>query len=181
MKKLKTERIIFIICIIVCLVALVISGLEVEALERKINELEFQIKNQVSKLEVQAALLEMQHIMIETQDKLIIDLAEGSKTKEVSLGEFEITYYCPCVECCGKTDGITASGTLAREGQTVAADWDMLPPGTEIYIEGIGYRTVEDKGGAIKGNRLDVFMDSHSAALDAGVAKTKVYMEVEVD
>ncbi|MBP1924628.1 3D (Asp-Asp-Asp) domain-containing protein [Sedimentibacter acidaminivorans] len=96
--------------------------------------------------------------------------------KETYIGEFTITYYCPCVKCCGKTDGITASGTLAKEGQTVAADWEVLPPGTEIFIEGIGFRTVEDKGGAIKGNRLDVYMDSHSSALDAGVVQAKVYV-----
>ena len=66
------------------------------------------------------------------------------------------TAYCPCEICCGKwalnrPDGIvyTASGAIAEEGVTIAADWSVYSPGTILYIEGIGERTVQDRGGAI--------------------------------
>lgn len=76
------------------------------------------------------------------------------------LGNYKITGYDTCARCCGKTDGVTASGTQATVGRTCAAD-KSLPFGTILYIEGIGYRTVEDRGGAIKGGRIDVLCADH--------------------
>ena len=76
----------------------------------------------------------------------------------------EVTAYCPCERCCGKTDGITKSGVKAVAGVTVAAD---LPLGTRVCIEGHWY-TVQDIGGAIKGNRIDVYFDTHEEALEWG-------------
>ena len=81
--------------------------------------------------------------------------------------EYVITAYCPCVQCCGKSDGITASGDKATEGVTVAMDKSM-PFGTKIYIDGVGERIVQDRGGAIKGNRIDLYFDSHQDALNFG-------------
>lgn len=95
-----------------------------------------------------------------------------------SLGEFVITYYCPESCCCGEyADGITASGTQATAGRTIAADPDVLPMGSVVIIDGHTY-TVEDVGGAIKGKRIDIFMDSHEEALQAGVRTVEVFEEV---
>lgn len=175
MKKLKIERFILLACLIICLTALVVSGLEVEGLETKVKELEYKNNRQAAQLKDQKSVLEIQDILISMQDSIIDGHIADPETVPEHIGEYEITYYCPCVECCGKTDGITASGTLAIEGQTVAADWDMLPPGTEVYIDGIGYRTVEDKGGAIKGKTLDVFVNSHAEVLELGRHKADVW------
>lgn len=82
---------------------------------------------------------------------------------------YRATAYCACVKCCGKSDGITASGEKAREGVTIAADWTVLPKGTEVEIEGLGSRIVQDRGGAIRGNRIDVYFNSHNDALKFGV------------
>jgi len=79
---------------------------------------------------------------------------------------FETTAYCPCAKCCGKSDGITASGTYATAGRTIAAPSNYAF-GTEIEINGNVY-VVEDRGGAIKGNRIDIFFDSHSEANNYG-------------
>lgn len=81
--------------------------------------------------------------------------------------ECVITAYCHCAKCCGKTDGITASGDKATEGVTIAMDKSM-PFGTKIYIDGVGERIVQDRGGAIKGNRIDLYFDSHQEALNFG-------------
>ena len=77
------------------------------------------------------------------------------------------TAYCDCRKCCGKTDGITASGAKAVEGVTVAMN-KSVPFGTKVYIEGVGERIVQDRGGAIKGNNIDIFFDNHSDALKFG-------------
>lgn len=92
------------------------------------------------------------------------------------VGTFKVSAYCPCRLCTGKTDGITASGVKAQEGITVAADWSVLPVGTVIEIEGIGQRIVQDKGSAIKGNRLDLFMNSHKDALNFGIQYLKIWI-----
>lgn len=78
------------------------------------------------------------------------------------LGRFYVTGYDICIECCGKLDGITASGAMAQVGRTIAAPAD-IPFGTTLYIEEIGERVVEDRGGLVTGNRLDVLCKDHPA------------------
>ena len=80
---------------------------------------------------------------------------------------YKITAYCPCSKCCGKSNGITASGTKATAGRTVAAS-SKFALGTKLNINGHIY-TVEDRGGAINGNKIDIFVNSHSEALAWGV------------
>ena len=77
------------------------------------------------------------------------------------LGRYRITGYCTCSKCCGKSDGVTASGTTATVGRTCAAGKD-LPFGTVLWIDGIGYRTVEDRGGGVNGGHIDVLCENHS-------------------
>ncbi len=91
-----------------------------------------------------------------------------------SSGTYKITAYCPCAKCCGKTTGRTASGTQATAGRTVAAP-SKFAFGTKLNIGGHIY-TVEDRGGAIQGNRIDIFVGSHAEALQWGVR----YLSVSV-
>lgn len=102
---------------------------------------------------------------------------EEHKTHLVSLGVYKITAYCGCAKCCGKTDGITASGTHVTAGRTIAAPPE-IPFGTKISINGHIY-TVEDRGGAIKGKRIDIYFDTHQAALDFGVQYIEIFKVVE--
>lgn len=90
-----------------------------------------------------------------------------------SLGVYKITAYCACKKCCGKTDGITASGTKAKAGRTIAAPKN-IPFGTKIMINGHIY-TVEDRGGAIKGKRIDIYFDTHEEALKFGVKNIEIF------
>ncbi|GAA0353348.1 3D domain-containing protein [Bacillus horti] len=73
--------------------------------------------------------------------------------------------------------GITRSGARVEEGRTIAVDPNVIPLGTWVYIEDIGLRKAEDTGGAIKGNKIDVYYDSDSTARNFGVKRNyKVYI-----
>lgn len=93
------------------------------------------------------------------------------------IGTYVTTGYCPCARCCGKTNGITASGTVATANHTIAADTSVLPFGTQVVINGQVY-TVEDRGGAIRGGRIDIFFASHQEALNYGRRSVDVYRYV---
>ena len=91
----------------------------------------------------------------------------GSTTAVVDGQTYKITAYCSCSKCCGKSTGRTASGTKATAGRTVAAP-SKFAFGTKLNIGGHIY-TVEDRGGAINGNKIDIYVSSHSQALQWGV------------
>lgn len=89
--------------------------------------------------------------------------------------------YCACMICCGKTNGITSSGAIAKEWYTVAAG-KGYPIGTIIYIPALadkpngGWFVVEDRGGAISNNKIDIYMGSHSSALIFGRRNLECYI-----
>lgn len=87
------------------------------------------------------------------------------------LGTYKLTAYCSCSNCCGKSDGITASGVKAQAGRTVATS-SAIPFGTELYINGNTY-TVEDRG--VGEGVIDIYFDSHSDAMNFGVKYAKVF------
>lgn len=112
---------------------------------------------------------------------LILPLPEETKPPEPAWVTVTATAYCPCEKCCGvcaenRPNGIvyTASGAIAQEGVTIAADWDVYPPGTVLYIEGLGEYTVQDRGGAIKGQKIDVYFESHEDALQFGRQELRI-------
>lgn len=94
----------------------------------------------------------------------------------VSLGEYRISAYCPCERCCGWSTGITASGTQATAGRTVAMN--DVPFGTHIIIDGHEY-VVEDTGG-FNSKLVDVFFNTHEEALNSGLwVMREVFMVVD--
>ena len=115
--------------------------------------------------------------IVQVQTKSLIT-SRGSYSREIGTsgqsGVYKVTAYCACMQCCGKTNGITASGTHATANRTIAAP-KTFAFGTKVVINGVTY-TVEDRGGAIQGNRIDIYMDTHSEALQWGVR----YLEVDV-
>ena len=80
---------------------------------------------------------------------------------------FEVTAYCGGRCCNGKWAGQTASGATPCEGRTCAAS-NKYPFGTRIELDGIGTFIVEDRGDAITGNRIDIYMDDHRRANNFG-------------
>lgn len=66
-------------------------------------------------------------------------------------------------------DGITATGTVPKYG-TIAVDPSVIPYGTKVYIKELDkVFTAEDCGGGIKGNKIDIYMNSSSACSKWGV------------
>lgn len=91
------------------------------------------------------------------------------------LGDFRLTFYCPCVVCSEQYGDNTSTGVKAVEGVTVAVDPKVIPYGTRLYIEGFGEFIAQDCGGAIKGNRIDIYVEDHDRANDLGVKYASVY------
>ncbi len=108
-------------------------------------------QNQLSEYVQYKAMYEC--IQVE-RNQLQEQVDELSKWK--SLGQFTITYYWPGEDCYGK---LTSTGTIAKEGKTIAVDPSIIPYGSTIKINGNEY-IAEDCGGAIKGNKIDVFVES---------------------
>ena len=104
------------------------------------------------------------------------EVEEAPELEEISLGQFKLTAYCTCDKCCGKwADGVTATGTRATPGRTIAVDPDVIPLGSKVNINGFEY-TAEDTGSAIKGHRIDILFPSHQEALNFGVQYADVAM-----
>lgn len=115
------------------------------------------------------------------------DVAEP-EPELVCIGTYRLTAYCSCEKCCGywatvrplDSEGnpivYTASGAVAKAGVTVAADTSVLPFGTVVVINGHEY-IVQDRGGAIKGEKIDIYFDDHQEALKFGVQYAEVYVK----
>lgn len=123
------------------------------------------------------------HSLNNENEKLKTQIVESSSSEVVEetktyLGDFTITYYCTenYPHTCGG-GGTTASGTQVAPYQTAAVDTSVIPFGTKLYIEGVGYRIAEDRGGAVKGNKIDLAVTTHEEALNLGVDRNvKVYI-----
>jgi 3D (Asp-Asp-Asp) domain-containing protein len=103
---------------------------------------------------------------------------EGMTPKVINMNT---SAYCSCTICTGKTNGITSSGAVAKEWYTIAAG-SGYPIGTVIYIPALaskpngGWFVVEDRGGAISNNRIDIYMGSHSSAISFGRKTLECYV-----
>ncbi len=102
-----------------------------------------------------------------------VSAASASPNTARLAGLYRVTAYCPCKVCCGpNAHGVTASGKAVRVGM-VAAD-RSIPFGTVLDVPGYGRCVVEDRGGAIKGRRLDVYYNTHAEARRWGVRYVQV-------
>ena len=88
------------------------------------------------------------------------------------LDNVTVTHYDCCVECCGKTDGITASGVRATPGVTVAVDPDVIPLGADVLVDygdgEICYYRADDTGSGVVGNHIDLCVADHQTAVQLG-------------
>jgi len=120
-------------------------------------------------------------VIFPTKKEKVTQVKQEVKPTKQELGNFNITFYDLSVESCGKNAndpayGVTYSGVKAKQGTTVAVDPRVIPLGTLLYIEGLGYRIAQDIGGGIKGSRIDVFVDKFEYGnKDMVTGKYKVY------
>jgi 3D (Asp-Asp-Asp) domain-containing protein len=111
-----------------------------------------------------------------------IPLPDGQQKLIKQVISTTLTAYTAGAESTGKTEdhpayGITFSGIKAEEGRTIAVDPSVIPLGSQVYIDGVGIRTAEDTGSAVRGARIDVFMDDLGQAVQFGVKRNvKVYL-----
>ena len=145
----------------------------------RIKEQEKKLEEE-KRLEEEKTIYENNHPIEEPNSEPIICETETTETHEnIEWYTIEVSYYCPCYICCGKEDGITASGNIAIEGITVALP-SSIPLGNIIVIDGHEY-VCQDRGGAIidYGNnyiRADIFLNSHEDCLARGRYITEGYI-----
>ena len=125
---------------------------------------------------------EEKNSVAESEEDMVV-----SEIKKESLGEFKLTAYCSCEKCCGKwalnrpkdengKDIVYGStGAILVAGTSIAVDPSVIPYGSQVEINGHTY-IAHDTGGAIKGNRIDVYFDSHQDALNFGVQYAEVFL-----
>lgn len=185
----KFWRVVAIFMLAVSLVTTIGNGITISKMRLAATETEMQYKAKLESAEhirdlaveqlggmarevdaLKDELAEIQRNQIETQSD---EIPAGGQL--VSLGEFTLTAYCPCEKCCGKwANGITASGLTAEPGM-IAVDPQIIPLGACVVIDGEEYLAA-DTGGAIKGNRIDIYMSSHNSALEYGVQTAEVWL-----
>ncbi|MFZ5815929.1 MAG: 3D domain-containing protein [Bacillota bacterium] len=77
--------------------------------------------------------------------------------------------------------GITFTGTAARQGRTIAVDPELIPLGSRVYIHELReFRYAEDTGGAIRGSRIDLYMDEVSDALQWGMQEVHITVDPKI-
>lgn len=166
--KSKLSVILYVI-IIVAIITLSIRYIYKEQCCKVIHKQEEQKENNIEKNEI-----------VENE----IDIDDEQTITFVSLGEFKLTAYCPCEICCGiwannRPNGIVygAIGEELKEYYSIAVDPSVIPYGTEVIINGNVYKA-QDCGGAIKGNRIDVYFEDHNEALDFGVQYAEIFLNL---
>lgn len=151
----------------------------IQAGEDGIKEITYKVKYQneeeIEKIKLSEQVIkEPVNKIVQIQRNITTSRSGSTITTTGETKIFKVTAYCSCSKCCGKQTGITASGTRATAGRTIATS-GQYSFGTKLLINGNVY-TVEDRGGAIQGNRIDIYMNSHAEALAWGVK----YLPVQV-
>lgn len=131
-----------------------------------LNELERDIKKEVSRHDAEI-VIETEQVEETTVESVDEDI------NDVEWLDFQATFYIKYGPGM-KGDGITYTGTMATEGRTIAVDPNVIPLGTRVYIDGYGERIAEDTGGAIKGNKIDIYVDDVSNIPPEGIISIRL-------
>jgi 3D (Asp-Asp-Asp) domain-containing protein len=144
------------------------------------------VKNNETQKDFVCVYLENEEVeKTEEKEEIVVLQAQQKEDKKEDLGEFVLTAYCSCEKCCGEwalnrpkdengNDIVYgASGAVLVEGVSIAVDPCVIPYGARVYFSGKEY-IAHDCGGAIKGNRIDVYFNDHLKALEFGRQKANV-------
>ena len=172
----RTESLLFLVAL---LVFLTIAGI----FARAANERDI-LQQELIRLQQENASLKTQveELKQEKKDELQILIEDWLEIWQVE--EYEVSFYAPLDPaategmCFSGKRNVTASGEPVQVGVTVAAGPE-IPFGTWLYIEGIGYRQVQDRGGRIGKGDIDVVVGTVAAAREFGRQTLKVWRMVE--
>ena len=169
-RRERTSAILILLLLLATLTAWFFSAVELENLQEEFSRLEAE-RNQ----------LRIQYFReLEERERLYREMREWLDFWDVD--EAEATFY---TKECGTGDGITFTGTQATVGRTVAVDPAVIPLGSWLYIQGIGWRCAEDTGSAVRGNIIDIYVGegekARHEALRAGRRQVKIlYREATI-
>ncbi len=168
--------------VLVFLMAIILLPKMTLANQSKVNTesaLKFKIKNNIIYIQdipvgYKIPEIKQEEIVpvIDIRDEKILSIwkkKQDNQWKSLREGKFVInaSAYTAAADECGKSDGITASGVKVQEKRTLACP-PQYPFGAKVKIEGYGVFTCEDRGGAIKGNKFDIYMQTKSEAFAFG-------------
>ena len=151
---------------------------------------------EVQKVEVPTVMLESEEEVIEAKKEEIKEPIPEIKHEEVeeeveqksvmiSIGKFRVTAYCSCRRCCsvwadmrpldenGNQIVYGSSGEVLTPEYSIAVDKEVIPYGTKVYINGKEY-IAQDTG--VRGNAIDLYMESHEKAKQWGVKELEVFI-----
>ena len=145
-------------------------------------------KDEIKKMTNVNQLMKERYSLLDTEQETwlknykIKQEAKKDKAKRY-LGEFEISFYCGCSKCNYPygSNHPCADGTMPKTWHTIAVDPKVIPLGTKVEIKGFNYVfQAHDTGGAIKGKKIDIFLNDHNLCLKYGrLHKVKVYLAKE--
>lgn len=176
-KKLnKTTTLLFIMMVIFYALCIRYAIKYENAGQELFNE---QNKTRMAVDVVSAQIAEIEALKEElAQSNAMLEDLKSDEYEFIYLGDFKLTHYCTGLfdHICGTGDGITSTGAPIIAGQSIAVDPTVIPYGSQLYIEGYGYRVAEDCGGAIQGQHIDIAVDSHEQALAMGTTTGGVWI-----
>lgn len=117
---------------------------------------------------------------LKAANKTIKDLKD-TEYKLVYMGDFDITYYCNEKKhhICNDGSSKTSTGNKPLVGRTIAVSPDVIPYGSQVYIEGYGWYVAEDCGGGVDGNHIDMLVETHEEALALGRDNEDVWILIK--
>ena len=141
-----------------------------------------------TEVDTEATEVTTEPTVVETEPPVTTE-PEETEAELVYIGTFGLTAYCGCVECCGEyaynrpideSGNVIVIGSIGVQleaGVSIAVDPRVIPYGTRVVINGHTY-IAQDTGGKIKGNRIDIYFESHQEAWDFGMQNAEVFIYV---
>lgn len=129
------------------------------------------------------AVLEVSDVDAEAQEPVTYE--DWFRANAENIGDCTITHYCvePYEHICGEGHGVCFTGVPVTAGWTCAVDPNTIPLGAEVmvdYGDHVEFYKAQDTGGAIKGNHIDLAVETHDLAIHLGTKTATVYF-MEVD
>ena len=109
---------------------------------------------------------------------LMFPIKSCGKTKKetlINMGEFKVTYYCPCEKCSGRWGTQTSTGKYCKQGRTIAVDPDIIDYGSRVLVDDNEY-VAEDCGGAVVGDHVDIYVEDHEVVEALGIKYKKIWV-----